>query len=31
MAVVADRKQAFLKEIEALNHQKRQLVEQVTA
>ncbi|CAB3988962.1 Ubiquitin carboxyl-terminal hydrolase isozyme L5, partial [Paramuricea clavata] len=28
MAVVADRKQAFLKEIEALNHQKRQLVEQ---
>ncbi|XP_028407747.1 ubiquitin carboxyl-terminal hydrolase isozyme L5-like [Dendronephthya gigantea] len=28
MAVVSDRKQAFLKEIEALNHQKRQLLEQ---
>jgi hypothetical protein len=29
MAVVSDRKQAFLREIEALNNQKRQLVEQV--
>ena len=29
MAVVSDRKQAFLREIETLNHQKRQLVEQV--
>ena len=31
MAVVSDRKQTFLREIEALNHQKRQLLEQVTA
>jgi hypothetical protein len=31
MAVVSDRKQVFLREIEALNHQKRQLLEQVTA
>ena len=30
MAVVSDRKQTFLREIEALNHQKRQLLEQVT-
>lgn len=31
MAVVSDRKQVFLKEIELLNHQKRQLLEQVRA
>ena len=31
MAIVSDRKQSYLREIEALNHQKRQLLEQVTA
>ena len=30
MAIVSDRKQIFLREIEALNHQKRQILEQVS-